>query len=171
MDDVAARARISKSSLYREHPSKASLFAAVVSDWATAGRDAMRPALERLVASEDLRLGLIEWAETLRAGVLSSTVLRMRRLVTSEAARHPEVASTYLRESWEANIDRLAGTLEHLARDGRLIAEDVHTAAEQLTWLVVGAPLNAGLLSIDASPKHSVTDAIDLFLAGYGPGR
>ena len=71
MDEIAARARISKASLYREHPSKAALFSAVVSDWAAAGRDAMRPALAQLVASTDLSADLVDLARTIRAGVLS----------------------------------------------------------------------------------------------------
>ncbi|MBO3734072.1 TetR/AcrR family transcriptional regulator C-terminal domain-containing protein [Glycomyces niveus] len=44
-------------------------------------------------------------------------------------------------------------------------------AADQLTWLVIGSPLNRCLLTgtegaaEDAAP---VADAVDLFLAGYG---
>lgn len=169
MDEIAARAHISKTSLYREHPSKAALYAAVVRDWAAAGRDSTRPALERLVASEDVRQGLIELGETMRAGILSPAVLQMRRLVTSEAAAHPEVADAYLTESWDMNIERLADALRSLTQNGRLRALEPHLAAEQLTWLVIGAPLNAQLLSADTDrARSSVADAIDLFLAGYG---
>lgn len=171
MDEVARRARISKASLYREHPSKTALYAAVVHHWAEAGRDSMRPALEQLLANDDVRQGLIDLAQTMRRGILSPPVLHMRRLVTSEALTQPEVAAGYLEESWNANIGKLADALAALAEQGRLRIPDARTAADQLTWLVVGSPLNARLLTGHDLPDTSpVTDAVDLFLAGYGVG-
>ncbi|MGW4841272.1 TetR/AcrR family transcriptional regulator [Nocardia brasiliensis] len=168
MDEVAARAGISKTSLYREHPSKAGLFAAVVDQWASAGRDAMRPALAQLEAAENVRAGLIDWARGLRAGVLAAPVVEMRRLVTAEAARHPEVGATYLHQSWVRNIGNLATTLQKLDSRGALRIPDPDIAAEQLTWLVVGAPLNSRMLDATASANDTVEPAIDLFLAAYG---
>lgn len=166
MDEVARRARISKASLYREHASKSALYAAVVHHWTLAGRDAMRPALERLRASDDLRRGLVDLAETMRAGILSPPVVAMRRLVTAEAREQPEVAATYLEESWNTSIRRLAEALQALAGSGRLRIEDPAAAAEQFTWLVIGAPLNARMLGGDGSAT-GVDAAVDLFLAGY----
>jgi len=169
MDEIAARARISKASLYREHPSKAALFSAVVSDWAAAGRDAMRPALAQLVASTDLSADLVDLARTIRAGVLSPEVLGMRRLVTSEAARHPAIAAIYLAESWERNIDALADAFRALDRQGRLRIVDARLAADQFTWLTIGAPLNAQLLTPIAGYETAPTaaSAVQLFLSGY----
>ncbi|MFE6858290.1 TetR/AcrR family transcriptional regulator [Nocardia sp. NPDC057668] len=169
MDEIASRAGISKASLYREHPSKAGLFAAVVQDWAAAGRHAMRPALAALESAEDIRAGLHAWARTLLAGVLSPVVVEMRRLVTAEAARRPEIGQTYLHESWGRNIADLATTLRALDARGVLRIADPETAAEQLTWLVVGAPLNARMLDADAPPNDAVDAAIDLFLTAYNP--
>lgn len=166
MDDVAKRAKISKSSLYREHASKKSLYAAVVHRWAEAGRHAMRPSLERLRGSGDLRQGLIELAESMRAGILSPPVLEMRRLVTAEALTHPEVAREYLEESWNTNIRNLGGALKEIADKGALRIDDADAAAAQFTWLTIGASLNARLLG--AEPEDvSVGGAVDLFLAGY----
>ncbi|MFB9658451.1 TetR/AcrR family transcriptional regulator [Glycomyces mayteni] len=172
MDAVAARAQISKASLYREHPSKDALFAAVVRGWAEAGRDAMRPHLERLVAGADTRADLITLAEIMRAGVLSRDVLNMRRLVTGEARRLPHVAASYLEESWDRNIRALADALRALDHQGRLAVPDPLAAADQLTWLIIGAPLNRLLLTdtnTTDTPAAPVATAIDLFLAGYGP--
>lgn len=168
MDEIAARARISKASLYREHPSKAGLFAAVVEQWADAGRDAVRPALDRLEAAEDVRDGLRTWAQTLRAAILAAPVMEMRRLVTAEAARLPEVGATYLHKSWIRNIGDLAATLRTLEARGLLRVPDPAAAAEQLTWLVVGAPLNARMLDATAEIPDTVDGAVEVFLAAYG---
>lgn len=165
MEEVARRARISKASLYREHASKSALYGAVVEQWTLAGRDAMRLALERLRADPDIRRGLLDLAAEMRAGILSPPVLAMRRLVTAEALSQPDVAATYLDQSWNTNIANLAEVLRSIADEGRLRLDDALTAAEQFTWLVIGAPLNARMLSGDPSPAG--THAVDLFLAAY----
>lgn len=166
MDEVAKRARISKASLYREHASKSALYAAVVRHWAIAGRDAMRPALDELTATSDLRAGLIELGETMRAGILSPPVVAMRRLVIAEASAQPDVAKDYLAQSWDTNIRNLAEAMKELADAHDLLVDDADALATEFTWLVVGAPLNAGLLGVEVGTP-SVDRAVDLFLAGY----
>lgn len=172
MDDVAARARISKSSLYRAHASKELLYAAVVRDWAAAGRDAMSPHLETLRSGQDVRSDLVAFCEVLRAGVLDHEVLQMRRLVTTESTRQPDVADEYFTQSWERNIDALADVLRDLHDQGRLTVPHPRLAADQLTWLVLGASLNRRLLTDNdqrSSSEPTVDYAVDLFLAGYRP--
>lgn len=168
MEEIAKRARISKASLYREHASKSELYAAVVENWAAAGHDAMRPALAELRGSADVRSGLLGLAATMRTGILSPPVMAMRMLVTAEAAAHPDVAEGYLEQSWQRNIHNLAAALNELAEAGHLRLEDADEAAEQFTWLVIGAPLNARMLGGDAGDTPSITGAVDLFLARYG---
>lgn len=170
MDEVATRARISKSSLYREHPSKAALFGAVVSHWAASGRHAMRPSLHQLESADDVRASLLVWAQTLLRGILSPTVVEMRRLVTAEAARQPEVGVAYLKQSWASNIGDLADTLRALDARGALRVPDPDVSAEQLTWLVVGSPLNVRMLGGDVvDGAGGVERAVALFLTGHGP--
>ncbi|GAA1042523.1 TetR/AcrR family transcriptional regulator [Virgisporangium ochraceum] len=174
MDAVAARARISKTSLYQEHPSKDALFAAVVRDWAARGRDAMRPHLDLFLATDDVPTALLTLARTLQAGILGADVLRMRRLVASEAARFPDVAAGYVADSWDRNIATLGDALAELTRRGRIRADDPSTAAQQFTWLAVAAPLNDRTLrGDDTPPAADVLDAtaraaVDTFLARYG---
>jgi TetR/AcrR family transcriptional regulator, mexJK operon transcriptional repressor len=143
MQAVATRAGISKTSLYREHESKDELFAAVVTDWAARGRDAMRPHLARLIAADDLHLAFVELATTLQAAVLAPDVIRMRRLVAAESDRFPETAATYLADSWTRNLAALADAIADLAARNSLHVADPWLAAHQFTWTAVGAPLNA----------------------------
>lgn len=169
MDEIATRARISKSSLYREHPSKSELFAAVVADWAASGSDATRPMLERLAAAAEPRDGLVELGHGMLRGMLSPPVVEMRRLVITEANVQPEVAAAYRRDSWERNISALAATFEELGHAGALEFDDARAAAAEFTWLVAGAPLNAALLGerFEGLDAH-VTSAVTTFLARYG---
>ncbi|MDG4810976.1 TetR/AcrR family transcriptional regulator [Micromonospora sp. WMMD1120] len=173
MDAVAAAARISKASLYAQHPSKGALYAAVVTDWASRGRDAMRPHLDALVAAPDLPAALGRFGRTLQAAVLSSGVLRMRRLVAAEADRHPEVAARYASESWDRNIAALAAALAELHDRGSLRVDDPAVAAQQFTWLLLGAALNDRTLRGEIAPQEDLSTTADAavatFLARYGP--
>jgi TetR/AcrR family transcriptional repressor of mexJK operon len=171
MNEVARRAGISKASLYREYASKDSLFAAIVLDWTARGRDAMRPALDALLAADDILVGLTRLTHTIQAGVLDEDVLRMRRLVAAESDRFPDVAAQYLAGSWDSNIAALADTLAELDRRETLVVDDPKAAAEQLTWLAVGGPLNrqtlgAGRMASDDLTR-TATDAVTTFLHRY----
>jgi TetR/AcrR family transcriptional regulator, mexJK operon transcriptional repressor len=143
IQEVATRAGISKSSLYREHSSKDDLFSAVVTDWAALGRGAMRPYLDQLLAAADLYSALVEFATILQGAVLAPDVTRMRRLVAAESDRFPDTAATYLADSWTSNINALAATIGDLAARGDLQIDDPWVAAHQFTWIAIGAALNA----------------------------
>ncbi|BDD83876.1 transcriptional regulator [Tsukamurella pulmonis] len=175
MDAVAAAARISKQTLYRQYPSKDDLYAAVVRDWVDRGRDAMRPHLDALMATEDAEEGLRALAGILQAGVLSSPVLRMRTLVAAEAHRFPDVAEDYVRRSWDRNQSLLADALAHLAARGLLRIDRPAAAAEQFTWLTLAAPLNrltltGGRAGCTQEESNAVADgAVTTFLARYAP--
>jgi TetR/AcrR family transcriptional repressor of mexJK operon len=174
MSEVATRARVSKSSLYRDYPSKAALFAAVVADWVARGRDAMRPHVDTLLRAEELEPALREFARVLQGAVLSEPVMRMRQLVIAEAERFPEVARDYLADSWDRNIAVLADAFADLARRRAMAKADPIIAARQFTWLVLGDPLNARSLrgddGQDATAVAALADeAVATFAARYLP--
>jgi len=175
MDLVAARARISKQTLYRQHASKDALYAAVVRDWVDRGHDAMRPHTAALLDAADVRAGLLRLAAVLHDGVLTPPVLRMRRLVAAEAERFPEVAVDYVERSWNRNQHLLAEALAELGRRGRLAVEDADVAAEQFTWLVLAAPLNRLTLQAGTNPYRApelealAAEAVSTFLSRFAP--
>ncbi len=175
MDAVAAEARISKQTLYREYPSKQALLAAVVRDWVDRGYEAMRPHTAALAEVSDVRAGLLRLAQVLHAGVLSPSVLQMRTLVATEAARFPDVAADYVSRSWNRNQRLLGEALGQLAARGLLEVESSDVAAEQFTWLVLAAPLNRLTLQPgttcvpEPELEQLATEAVSTFLSRYGP--
>jgi TetR/AcrR family transcriptional regulator, mexJK operon transcriptional repressor len=175
MDAVAAQAHISKQSLYRDYPSKDALYSAVVRDWVDRGYDAMRPHITALAETRQARQGLIGFARVLQAGLLSPPVLQMRTLIAAEAHRFPDVAADYVTRSWTRNIRMLAEALGALTARGLLRVDDPGTAAEQLTWLVVAAPLNRLTLQAGAHPyaadelESLAAQGVTTFLSRYGP--
>ncbi|MDG6107081.1 TetR/AcrR family transcriptional regulator [Dactylosporangium aurantiacum] len=173
MDAVAAGARISKQTLYRQYPSKDELYAAVVRDWVDRGHDAMVPHVRALLDAPDVAEGLLQLARTMQAGILSPPVLQMRNLVATEAERFPAVAADYLARSWQRNQRLLAGALARLAERGVLRVADADVAAEQFTWLVIAAPLNrvtlqGGARTDDERRLASIAaEAVTTFLSRY----
>jgi TetR/AcrR family transcriptional repressor of mexJK operon len=173
MDAVAARAHVSKQSLYRDFPSKDALYAAVVRDWVDRGYDAMRPHTTALSRASRASQGLLDLARVLQAGMLSPPVLQMRTLVAAEAHRFPDVAADYITRSWTRNIHMLAEALTTLTARGLLHVKDPHIAAEQFTWLVVAAPLNRLTLQAGANPYDDgeltaiATQGVATFMSRY----
>jgi TetR/AcrR family transcriptional repressor of mexJK operon len=102
-------------------------------------------------------------------------VLQMRTLIAAEAQRFPDVAADYVTRSWTRNIRTLAEALGALTARGLLRIDDPGVAAEQLTWLVVAAPLNRLTLQDGAHPyaagelESLATQGVTTFLSRYGP--
>jgi TetR/AcrR family transcriptional repressor of mexJK operon len=173
MDAVAARARVSKQSLYAAYPSKGALYEAVVRDWVDLGYDALAPHTQALAHAGDVRSGLLRFAGVLQAGILSTPVLQMRTLVAAQADAFPQVAADYAIRSWDRNISHLAQALRTLHDRDLLDVDDLGVAAEQFVWLVIGAPLNRlslqGLAHRDADPnlQRTATEAVATFLSRY----
>ena len=140
MDAVAARARVSKQSLYAAYASKGALYEAVVKDWVDLGHDALAPHTRALAQAGDVRSALLALAGALQAGILSPPVLQMRTLVAAQADAFPDVAADYASRSWDRNINHLAQALRILNDRGLLDVDDASVAAEQFVWLVIGAP-------------------------------
>lgn len=175
MDAIAARARISKQTLYGAYGSKEELYAAVVRDWVDQGYDALRPHSCALASTADPDDGLHRLAAALQAGILSPPVLQMRTLVAAEANAFPSVAADYLDRSWVRNLRLLAEALATLTQRGLLAVDDPEVAAEQFVWLVIGAPLNelslrGPTLGRSARRLKRTTDqAVATFLSRYRP--
>jgi tryptophan synthase alpha subunit len=147
----------------------------VVRDWVDRGYDAMRPHAAALAEARQAREGLLGLARVLQAGLLSLPVLQMRTLIAAEAQRFPDVAADYVTRSWTRNIRMLAEALSVLTARGLLCVDAPDLAAEQLTWLVIAAPLNRLTLQAGADPyaadelESLATQGVTTFLSRYGP--
>jgi AcrR family transcriptional regulator len=109
LDDVAARAGVSKGTLYLYFNGKEELFEAVV-------RATLVPNLERLEALSATFDGpsaqLLERLLLTIAGVVDSQVGAIPKLVIAEAGNFPELARFYLDEVVRRGL-RLIGTIVH----------------------------------------------------------
>lgn len=115
METVAARAGVSKVTVYNRFPTKADLFAAVVADrvaaWsAEAGkRDAELPKTP---------LGRLEYHALVMLDSLSHPeIAAFSRLISTEQRRFPEVARIYRERAFGFEVDLLAKEIKAIAAE------------------------------------------------------
>ena len=177
MDDVAAAARVSKQTVYKHFGSKEELFLAIIE--ATVG-EVMDEVFERVSPSPEqhgeLAEQLLTMGRRLIVLIMQPELLALRRLVTGEASRFPQLGGVW----WRGGPARLMAGLTELLRqadqNGELAIDDPQLAAEQLQWLILSIPLNRAMLCADQrysrDELHRYSDAgVRTFLAAHRTPR
>lgn len=175
-DQVAARAAVSKQTLYKNFGDKKALFAEVIHQ-ATVGLVDGFTDLATLLDDprEDVRAVLLDVAGGFLSSLLRPEVIRLRRLVLAEADRFPEIARTWYERGLDRSLVVVGEGLARLADRGLLHhLDDPTLAAYQLSGLLLYLPQNRMLFAgLDALPSRRRLDqiaeaAVDVFLAAYG---
>lgn len=175
MDEIAARAGVSKQTIYTHFTNKEELFTQLVLGNA-ARVDAFVSELPTIVdAADDLRDGLTELARRYLRFVIRPEVLRLRRLVIGEAGRFPDLARAYFEAVPERVYEAISELFADLDRAGKLRAGDPLLAAHHFAWLFLGWPLDRGMFIDDDLPEPSELDrlageGVRAFLAAYPAG-
>jgi TetR/AcrR family transcriptional regulator, mexJK operon transcriptional repressor len=173
MDEIAAKARVAKQTVYAHFSSKRDLFVAMVSALTNQASDRVHVGVPEFHEGDDLKRYLTDYAVRQLQVVLTPRIIRLRRLVISEVLRFPELGEALYSGGPGRSIMSLAAIFERLAERGVLAIRNPSLAASQFNWLVMSAPLNrAMLLGDDAIPtaselqKHAA-ESVQLFLAAY----
>jgi TetR/AcrR family transcriptional repressor of mexJK operon len=173
VDQIAARAGVSKPTVYRHFADKEQLFSEIVLRTIDQVGEPFFAWIEGLEETEDVEAALRELARKLVAIVREPRLLELRRLVIGEAARFPELGRTYFERGPGHTIDTLASEFERLADRGLLRVADPRLAAQMFNWMVLSIPLNRAMFSpepdFDATELERYADeAVRVFLAAYG---
>jgi AcrR family transcriptional regulator len=175
-DEVAARASVSKQTLYKYFADKQHLFADTILDTTVQVVDGLSSAVaSTLQDAQDVRQALRDVANGWVRGLLQPEVLRLRRLVIAEADRFPEVGRAWFDRGFDRALVILGEALRGLADRGLLHnLSDPTLAAYQFAGLVMYQPMNQVMFAgTDALPPadklNRIADsAVDMFLATYG---
>lgn len=174
MDEIAARAGVSKQTVYKNFPSKETLFVEIVSSVTNRASDRVHSEMPNLAGGEDIGEYLRRYAARQLTVVLTPRVMQLRRLVIGEVSRFPELAQALFDGGPKRAMAAFAVTLKRLADQGLLSIDDPAVAASQFNWLIMGEPLNrAMLLGDEAIPKPAelrrhAAAGVRTFLASYG---
>lgn len=178
MDELTARAGVSKQTVYAHFGSKEGLFVELVTSMTRGAGDGVHTEdLPDPSSAADLRTALTDYAVRQLTAVLSPRILRLRRLVIGEEARFPELARVLWQHGPERAVEALAGHVARLGDAGWLSVADPRAAATFLNWLVMGEPVNRAMLLGDErlpdAREISVhcAEAVRIFLAAYEAPR
>jgi AcrR family transcriptional regulator len=173
MDEIAARAAVSKQTVYKHFADKERLFAEIVVASVGEVSDPVHAEVRDLEDSGDVEADLRGLAERLLARVMQPQILQLRRLVIGEAGRFPELGRTFYEQGPGRTIAALAHVFEQLGARGVLRIDDPQLAAAHFNWLVMSIPLNRAMLLGDDEPPARAelaryADAgVRAFLAAY----
>lgn len=173
MDDVAARAMVSKPTVYKYFSDKERLFAEIVS--ATTGQidGLVRLVAETMAGHADIRTALGVVAREFLTALMQPQVLRLRRLVIANAGRFPALGRSWYEQGFERVLATLATGFQGLAERGLLRADDPMLAAHHFVGLLLWIPLNKAMFTGDHHSTPGELDgcasaAVHAFLDGYG---
>ena len=176
MDEVAAKAGVSKQTVYKQFENKERLFAEIVLGTSDQLMDGLAQAYaDTLDGATDAREGLRALALRLLDSLTAGSVLQLRRLVIAEADRFPEVCGAWFTSGFEKSLEALGTALTSLTERGLLRElEDPTLAAYQFAGLVMYKPMNRAMFAgTQAAPAPGELDklaeqATEVFLAAYG---
>jgi len=177
MDEVTARAGVSKQTVYAHFGTKERLFVEMVGAVTRAVSARVHEVELVSPAPGKVAKWLEDYAVRQLSAVLDPTVLQLRRLVISEVDRFPQLAQVLWDEGPRRAIADLTRHVTELTRAGHLDTPDPARAAEQFNWLVMGHPLNQAMLLGDhavpspAQIRVHARNGVRTFLAAYGAAK
>jgi TetR/AcrR family transcriptional regulator, mexJK operon transcriptional repressor len=174
MEEIAAKAAVSKQTVYKHFADKERLFSEIV--LATTAQ------VDRLVAfvagsladTRALKKDLTALGRQFVVSLMEPQVLRLRRLVIANADRMPELGRTWYGQGFERVLATLASCFEALAKRHLLELEDPLLAAHHFVGLLLWIPVNQAMFTGNEQPyskaalERYADAAVSTFLAAYG---
>jgi len=174
MDDVAAKAAVSKPTLYKYFSDKERLFAEIVRATTFEVDDLVRLVAESMAGNTTIESSLIVVAHRFIGVLMQPRILRLRRLVVANAERFPDVGRSWYEQGFERVLATLAISFQGLADRKLLHVNDALLAANHFVGILMWIPINKAMFkgNNSSSPEELERYAVAgvrAFLSGYGP--
>ncbi|TPE53552.1 TetR/AcrR family transcriptional regulator [Amaricoccus solimangrovi] len=173
MGEIAREAKVSKGTLYVYFDSKEALFEALIDE-------KKRDTAERMLTLEDTSGPVGDVMRAFGAQLILALVrpdhVALVRLVIGASERFPEIARTLFESGPEHGAKRLEQFLRERQARGELGSRDMTTAAWQFIGMCYHRSMTEALLAGLPGPDSATAarragEAVETFLAAYGPGR
>lgn len=174
MDDIAARAGVSKGTFYLYYPSKEAVFEALVRENLLPRLDAMAAIAGREATKVTDRLRVL--LSALGAIINDPARVAIPKLVLTEAGNFPDMARFYRREVIGRGLSMLSGLLQAgvAAGEFRHIADPMVTARLFMAPVLLAALWKTSFAAIEENPLSTsvlLDQHADLFLRGLAADR
>ncbi|ROO87093.1 TetR family transcriptional regulator [Actinocorallia herbida] len=167
---VAEAAEVSKATLFKQFPTKAALFDAIVTaSWRTGEEDVVRP------SAGDPGTGLALIGRRYVALLTSPGMADLFRIVIAEMPRFPELAEAQFNQGKMPYFDSVRRYLEAECAAGTIAVDDLDLAATQFLGMISNYVFWPRMLlphwaPDEASMERVVDEAVRMMRAGYGTG-
>lgn len=174
MDQIAARAGVSKQTVYKHCEDKEHLFAEIVTRTIDEVGEPTFNEVMSLGENGDLHADLADLARRMLTRVIQPRILQLRRLVIGEAGRFPELGRDFYERGPGRTLSALCKVFTELDRRGLLDLPDPSVAAEHFNWLIMSAPLNRAMFLGHDDPlpeaelRRLAQSGVEVFMARYG---
>lgn len=186
MDAIAARANVSKRTVYGHFADKATLFIAIMDGYCAgiAGNKVLEDKDDgRVDLDDDIALGLPDrtprtvlnaFCNRFMRILMTKEAIRLFRIILSEAERFPELAQSFNENGPKPLIRRLSTYLAEQSELGILSIPDPERAAWQLIGMIKEPCHLTMALGLDGAPTEedviqNVAFSVDLFIQAYSP--
>ncbi len=168
MDNVAARAGVSKATIYAHFTSKDDLFRAMVRRRCEQGEVFAPPS-----RPADARATLTALGRRLMDLLLSPEGLAMYRVVMAESARQPDLARAFYESGPAAGKEQIAAIIADLARRGEMAVADPWVAADLFVGMLRTDLFMRALLGLPQPEGRSldghVATAVETLMRAHTP--
>jgi TetR/AcrR family transcriptional regulator, mexJK operon transcriptional repressor len=169
MDSVAARANVSKATIYAKYQSKEGLFVATMNEQCGAIYEQARSDTR---AGGPLDVALRDLGTRFMTMILSPDITAMHGVMMQAAQDRPELTQLYYKSVVETSITTLAETLDIAISRDLFACDDTHRAAVQFIAMIQGVyryehELGVATQSPPKDLEAYVADCVGLFLRGY----
>lgn len=174
MDEIAAKAGVSKQTVYKHFADKQRLFSEILLATTDEVENLVRWTLEEFEDPQEADVALDRLARRFLYALMEPRLLRLRRLIIANADRFPDLGRTWYESGFERILNALAECFRRLNDLGFLNVRDPLLAAHHFVGMLLWIPINKAMFTGDEQPfadkelQHLAKTAAAAFLQAYG---
>jgi TetR/AcrR family transcriptional repressor of mexJK operon len=174
MEQIAAKAVVSKQTVYKHFADKERLFSDIVLATTEQVDRVVVMVAGTLNDTRALKKDFTLLSRQFIAALMDPQLLRLRRLVIANAERMPELGRTWYAQGFERVLTTLASCFSGLAKRRLLDLEDPLLAAHHFVGMLLWIPVNQAMFTGNEQPytkaalERYADAAVSTFLAAYG---
>jgi TetR/AcrR family transcriptional repressor of mexJK operon len=174
MDEIAAKACVSKQTIYKHFSDKDHLFTEIVLATTQRVDHVVGLVATTLNDTRDLAFDLGRLGRTFLEALMAEELLQIRRLVIANAERMPDLGRSWYEQGFARILATLASCFQSLAERRLLEIKDPLLAANHFAGMLLWIPVNEAMFTGNNKPStkaeldRQAAAAVGAFIAAYG---